>query len=125
LTSVCRPLGEQYGDGPSVGYELLFGQVTRAQGEFSPRSTHVQFSLEYIAENLQAATTVLHYPTRAELIRELEKGYDYVGMSFILATLPRAKEAVALIRKHSPNSKIHLGGYGRGVSDDWLAPWCN
>ena len=32
LTSVCRPLGERYGDAPSVGYELLFGQVTRAQG---------------------------------------------------------------------------------------------
>ena len=31
LTSICRPLGERYGDGPSVGYELLFGPVTRAQ----------------------------------------------------------------------------------------------
>ena len=41
LTSVCRPLGPRYGDGESVGYELLYGQVTRAQGIFS-RSGHSQ-----------------------------------------------------------------------------------
>ena len=38
LTSVCRPLGPKHGDAPSVGYELLFSQVTRAQGLFSPRA---------------------------------------------------------------------------------------
>lgn len=32
----------------SVGYELLFGQVTRYQGLFSPRANHIQFSLEYV-----------------------------------------------------------------------------
>mgnify|MGYP003346078042 CR=1 FL=1 len=33
LTSVCRPLGPEYGDAPSVGYELLYRQVLRAQDE--------------------------------------------------------------------------------------------
>src|SRR5512142_1285709 len=64
LTSVCRPLGERHGDAKSVGYELLYGQVTRSQGLFSPRANHVQFSSEYIAENLEAPTTVLHYPSK-------------------------------------------------------------
>ena len=123
LTSVCRPLGEQYGDAPSVGYELLYGQVTRAQGLFSPRANHVQFSLAYIAENLQAPTTVLQYPTRAELIRELQKGYDYVGLSFVLSTFHRMKESVAMIREHAPQAKIVLGGYGTVLSDEELAPW--
>ncbi len=123
LTSVCRPLGEQYGDAPSVGYELLYGQVTRAQGLFSPRANHVQFSLSYIAENLQAPTTVLHYPSKRELIRELEKGYDYVGLSFVLSTFHRMKEAVAIIRTHAPHAKIVLGGYGTVLSDEELAPW--
>ncbi len=45
LTSVCRPMGPQYGDAPSVGYELLYRQVTRAQGIFSPRTVNVQFSV--------------------------------------------------------------------------------
>src|SRR5512141_1751615 len=78
LTSVCRPLGPKYGDAPSVGYELLYGQVTRAQGLFSPRTFNIHYSLEYIAENLDAPTVVLQYPSKGELIRELKKGYDYV-----------------------------------------------
>src|SRR3970040_839765 len=86
LTSVCRPLGEAYGDAPSVGYELLHGQVTRAQGMFSPRSLHTQFSLDYIAANLDVPTTVLQYPSREELIRELKEGYDYVGIVFLMPT---------------------------------------
>lgn len=125
LTSVCRPIGEKYGDAPSVGYELLYGQVTRAQGLFSPRANHVQFSLGYIAENLQAPTTVLQYPSKRELIRELKKGYDFVGMSFVLSTYHRMKEAVALVREHAPNAKIVLGGYGTVLSDEELAPWCD
>jgi len=123
LTSICRPLGEKYGDGASVGYELLYGQVTRAQGLFSPRATHIHFSLEYLAENLEAPTTVLQYPSRRELVRELRRGYDYVGLSFILATFHRMKEVVALIRKHAPQAKIILGGYGTVLSDEVLAPY--
>ena len=120
LTSVCRPLGPKYGDGESVGYELLYGQVTRVQGIFSPRATHIHYSLDYIANNLEIPTVVLHYPSRRELIRELKKGYDFVGISFILATFHRMKEAVALIRKYSPDSKIILGGYGTVLDNDAL-----
>ncbi|MHC4595254.1 MAG: B12-binding domain-containing radical SAM protein, partial [Planctomycetota bacterium] len=120
LTSVCRPLGPKYGDGESVGYELLYGQVTRAQGIFSPRATHIHYSLDYIANNLEIPTVVLHYPSRRELIRELKKGYDFVGISFILATFHRAKEVVSLIRKYSPGSKIILGGYGTVLDDETL-----
>ena len=125
LTSVCRPLGEAHGDGPSVGYELLFGQVTRAQGLFSPRSVHVHYSLEYVAANLDAPTTVLQYPNRKELIRELKKGYDVVGVSFILATFHRMKELVELVRKYSPSSEIVLGGYGTVLSDEVLQPFAD
>ena len=123
LTSVCRPLGPSVGDAPSVGYELLHGQVTRAQGLFSPRSLHLHFSLEYIAENLDAPCAVLQYPSRSELIRELEKGYDYVCVSFLLAVFHRMKDVVALVREHAPGAKIVLGGYGTVLSDEELAPW--
>jgi radical SAM superfamily enzyme YgiQ (UPF0313 family) len=123
LTSVCRPLGPKYGDAPSVGYELLYGQVTRAQGLFSPRTFNIHFSLEYIAENLDAPVVVLQYPSQAELIRELKKGYDYVGVSFLLALMHRMKEVVALIRQYAPNSKIVLGGYGTMLDDAALQPY--
>jgi len=123
LTSICRPLGERYGDGPSVGYELLHGQITRAQGLFGPRANHIQFSLEYIAENLETPTTVLQYPSKRELVRELKKGYDYVGLPFVMATFHRMKEVVAIVREHSPSSKVILGGYGSVLSDEILEPY--
>lgn len=120
LTSVCRPLGPAHGDAPSVGYELLHGQVTRAQGLFSPRSLHLHFSLEYIAENLECPCVVLQYPSKAELVRELRKGYDYVCISFLLAVFHRMKEAVQLVRRHAPHTKIVLGGYGTVLPDEIL-----
>jgi hypothetical protein len=113
-------LGPKYGDGPSVGYELLYGQVTRAQGLFSPRTFNIHFSLEYIAQNLDAPTVVLQYPSKSELIRELKKGYDYVGVSFLLAVMHKMKEVVALIRQYAPESKIVLGGYGTVLKDEAL-----
>ncbi len=125
LTSVCRPIGPDCGDAPSVGYELLHRQVTRAQGIFSPRTVNAHFSLEYIAENLDAPTTVLQYPSERELIRELRKGYDYVGVSFLMAVMHRMKDTVALIRKHSPHSRIVLGGYGTILKDEELLPYAD
>jgi len=125
LTSVCRPLGPTQGDAPSVGYELLHRQVTRAQGLFSPRAVHLQFSLDYIAENLDAPTVVLQYPSKRELIRELKKGYEYVGICFVMAVMHKMKEAVALIRKHAPQSKIVLGGYGTILKDQVLQPYAD
>ncbi len=123
LTSVCRPLGPEHGDAPTVGYELLHRQVTRAQGIFSPRATHLTFALDYVAANLDSPAVVLHYPSHAELIRELRCGPEYVGVSFLLATFHRMKEVVALIRKHAPAAKIVLGGYGTVLDDATLAPW--
>jgi len=125
LTSVCRPIGPESGDGPSVGYELLYRQVTRAQGIFSPRTVNVVFSLEYIAENIDVPAVVLQYPSKSEFIRELKKGYDYVGISFVMALIHNMKEMVALIRKHAPQTKIVLGGYGTILKDDVLKPYAD
>ena len=118
-------MGPKYGDAPSVGYELLYRQVLRAQGIFSPRTVNVHFGLDYIAENLDAPTVVLQYPSKRELIRELKKGYDYVGISFIMVVMHKMKETVALIRKYSPRSKIVLGGYGTVLKDDVLKPYAD
>jgi len=118
-------MGPQFGDAPSVGYELLYRQVTRAQGLFSPRTVNIHFSLEYIAENLDAPTVVLQYPSKRELIKELKKGYDYVGVSFLMAVMHKMKEVVALVREHAPKSKIVLGGYGTILKDSELKPYAD
>lgn len=124
LTSVCRPLGPEFGDSESVGYELLHGQVTRAQGIFSPRCFTHHFSLDYIAHNLDTPTVVLQYPSEKEFVREIcAERYDFIGISFILSTMHKMKRMVALIRKHSPHSKIILGGYGAVLEDQDLEPY--
>ena len=123
LTTVCRPMGPSHGDATSVGYELLYRQVTRAQGLFSPRTVNIQFSIEYIAENLDAPTVVLQYPSLRELIRELKKGYDYVGISFLMAIFHKVKDMVAVIRQYAPQTKIILGGYGNVLTDEELKPY--
>jgi radical SAM superfamily enzyme YgiQ (UPF0313 family) len=118
-------MGPQYGDASSVGYELLYRQVTRAQGIFSPRTVNVHFGLDYIAENLDVPAVVLQYPSKREFINELKKGYDYVGISFIMAVMHKMKEMVALIRQYAPNSRIVLGGYGTVLKDDVLKPYAD
>jgi len=125
LTSICRPIGQKSGESPSVGYELLHCQVTRAQGIFSPRTTIVHFSLDYIAENLETPSVVLQFPSKREFIRELKRGYDYVGITFVMALMHKMKEMVALVRKYAPNTKIVLGGYGTTVGEEELAPYAD
>ncbi len=125
LSSICRPFGQETGEGPSVGYELLHCQVTRAQGIFSPRTIVEHFALDYIAENIDTPAVVLQFPSEREFIRELKKGYDYVGITFVMALMHKLKDMVALVRKHAPNTKIVLGGYGTTLKDEELAPYAD
>ncbi len=113
LTTVCGPFGEDTDDCTRhVMPELFHAQVTRAQGIFSIRSTYISYGLEYIAKNITTPTTVLHYPTMKQFEQELSKGYDYVGISFVIATFSKLKKMCRIVRELSPGSKIVLGGYG-------------
>ncbi len=122
LTTVCRPFGGP-GEGDSVGAELFHAQVTRAQGIFSLRQVIRGWGLDYIAENLSCPSVVLHYPSEREFVRELRRRrYDYIGITFVVATFHKVKRMAALVREHAPGAKIVLGGYGTVLSDELLAP---
>jgi radical SAM superfamily enzyme YgiQ (UPF0313 family) len=113
LTTVCGPFGADTDDcSRHVMPELFHAQVTRAQGIFSLRSTYISYGLEYIAKNIKTPATVLQYPTMKQFKRELEKGYDYVGISFVIATFGKLIKMSSLVKEVSPGSKIILGGYG-------------
>ncbi len=113
LTTVHRPLGvESETCTPNIQAEMYHVQVTRSQGPFSIRSVCTGWGLEFIAANLEAPVTVLHYPTKSILLRELRKGYDYVGVSFVMCTFPKTIELCEMVRRVAPQSKIVLGGYG-------------
>jgi radical SAM superfamily enzyme YgiQ (UPF0313 family) len=123
LTTVCRPFG-QPGDGDSVSAELFHAQITRSQGVFSFRQVIRCWGLDYIGENLEAPCTVLHYPSRRELVRELKsRDYDYIGINFVVSTYHKLIKMVPLIRRHAPRAKIVLGGYGTVLPDDMLTPY--
>ncbi len=113
LTTVHRPLGiDNETCGPNVSAEMYHAQVTRAQGIFSIRSVCTGWGVEFIAANIQAPTTVLHYPTLRRLERELRKGYDYLGISFVVCTFAKTVELCRLARRVAPDTRIVLGGYG-------------
>ncbi len=113
LTTVHQPLGvDDETCGPNVSAEMYHAQVTRAQGIFSIRSVCTGWGLEFLAANLRIPTTILHYPTLRQLEKELRKGYDYLGVSFVVCTFPKTIELCNLARRIAPDTKIILGGYG-------------
>lgn len=123
LSTVCRPFGG-IGEGDSVSAELFHAQVTRSQGIFSYRQVIRCWGLDYIAENVDAPSVVLHYPSQREFLREIQsRHYDYIGINFVVATFHKLQRMAALIRKVSPRSKIVLGGYGTVLPDEVLAPF--
>ena len=100
LTTVCRPFGGA-GEGDSVGAELFHPQVTRNQGIFSYRQVIRCWAIDYIAQNIDAPTVVLHYPSQNELAREIKQGsFGYIGINFVVATFHKVCHMVSLIRKH-------------------------
>jgi radical SAM superfamily enzyme YgiQ (UPF0313 family) len=116
LSSVFGPYGvdDAYGRKENI-MELFHNQVTREQGFFSLRFNHPSFGLYFIAENIQAPSTVLDFPTEKRFIKEIKKGYDYVGISFILPNFAKARRMAELVREHAPSSKIVLGGHGTAI----------
>ncbi|UCG87905.1 MAG: hypothetical protein JSW71_05005, partial [Gemmatimonadota bacterium] len=118
LTTVHRPLGvDNHNCSKHIQAEMYHAQVTRAQGIFSIRSVCTGWGLEFIAANLDAPTTVMHYPTKRAFLKELQKGYDYVGIGFVICTFPKAIEMCEWIREAAPKTRIVLGGYGTVLSE--------
>lgn len=118
LTTVMKPFGIDSDDCTvRTQPELFHSQITFAQGIFSLRAFYGAFGLEYIALNIKPETVVLNYPSESEFVKELKKGYDYVGISYVMCTHEKMRKMVALIRKHAPNSKVILGGYGTTIPD--------
>jgi len=101
--------------------ELFHNQVTREQGVFSYRFNHHSFGLYMMAENIDVPTTVLDFPSLDEFKRELRKGYDYVGISFIVPNVEKARKMAEIVREETPDAKIILGGHG--VSIDGIEQW--
>ena len=116
LAGVFGPFGvdDAYGRKENI-MELFHNQVTKGQGIGSFRFHHRSFGLYFLAANVDADVTVLDFPSKRCFIREIKKGYDMVGVSFIAPNFIKAKEMARLVRLHAPRSKIILGGHGAAI----------
>jgi len=97
--------------------ELLHNQLTKVQGIYSLRTFYDSYGIHVIARNLEIPCTVLDFPTQKRFIREIEKGYDYVGISSIVHNFQKVKWMVEQTRKISPRSKIIIGGFCATIPD--------
>ena len=114
LTSVFGPFArdDEFGSRAINPLELYHNQVTRAQGPFSLRMHHRSWGIMLIQANISVASTVLDFPTRQRFVAELTSHrYDIVGISGIVVNVWKVREMCRLVRRHSPHSRIVVGGH--------------
>jgi hypothetical protein len=118
LTSVFKPFGVDniYSRSDSK-IELYHNQLTRAQGVYSMRAFMNSYGIHAIANNIEADTTVLDFPSLKKFRSELKKGYDIVGIGAIMPNFQKVKKMVKVTREVSPKSKIVLGGFCASVPE--------
>jgi len=111
FTSACKPLPiflNRFLSIDDVAYRFIVDQ-----GPFSATADVPCFSLHFLAQNIQAPSTVLEWPTIEELEAELRSTtYDYVCISFKVIDANIVAKMITHIREASPSTKIILGGYG-------------
>jgi radical SAM superfamily enzyme YgiQ (UPF0313 family) len=114
LSSVFGPFAcdDEYGSRAINPAELYHNQVTREQGPFSLRMFHRSWGISLIQHNIPAASTVLDFPTRESFVAELKSNaYDIVGISSIIVNVGKVREMCRLVREHSPQSRVVVGGH--------------
>ncbi|MCX6620317.1 MAG: cobalamin-dependent protein, partial [Acidobacteria bacterium] len=114
LSSVFGPYAkdDEFGSRSINPMELYHNQVTREQGAFSLRMFHRSWGILMIQRNISAPCAVLDFPTREAFIEELTaQSYDIVGISSIIVNVGKVREMCRLVRKHSPQSVIVIGGH--------------
>jgi radical SAM superfamily enzyme YgiQ (UPF0313 family) len=114
LTSVFGPYAQddEFGSRSINPMELYHNQVTREQGPFSLRMFHRSWGIIFIQHNISAPCAVLDFPTRERFVEELKAHqYDIVGISSIIVNVGKVREMCRLVREHSPQSTIVVGGH--------------
>jgi radical SAM superfamily enzyme YgiQ (UPF0313 family) len=118
LSSVFKPFAvdDLYSRKESI-LELLHNQLTKYQGIYSLRTAYDTHGIHVIAKNLGIPCSVLDFPSQRRFIREIKKGYDYIGISSIVHNFQKVKWMVEQIKTISPKSKIIIGGFCADIPD--------
>ncbi len=120
LSSAIRPYGvkDQYTEATGLRMELFDNQISRFQGVHSIRASYYTYPLYLLAENISVPTVILDFPSWEDFTDELKKEtYTHVGINFIPANVLKVKRMCEYIRKHYPEIKIILGGFGVAIHE--------
>ncbi len=96
-------------------YDLLRSRLARGHGPFAMTAHCHYFGLYLIAENISNPTTVLEDPHWDEFDRELDGGYEYIGIQLKSVHTAKVARMMKRIREKCPDTKIVIGGYGVGT----------
>lgn len=86
-------------------------RFTRADGIFCIISHSHHFANHILAQNISIPSVVLEYPRWDDFVKEIDKGYDIVGISALPVHLESVLKMCTYIRDKSPRTKILLGCY--------------
>jgi len=120
LSSVFGPyaVDDEYGSRAINPMELYHNQVTRLQQAFSLRMFHRTWGLMLIKENIASPCTLLDFPTLDQFVEEITTHhYDIVGIGAIIPNVGKVQKMCELVRKHSPEATIVIGGHVGGIAD--------
>jgi radical SAM superfamily enzyme YgiQ (UPF0313 family) len=95
--------------------DLLASRLARGHGPFQMTSHCHYYGLYIIAENITNPTTVLEHPHWDEFDKELDQGYDFVGIQLKSLHTKKIANMMKRIREKCPHTKIVIGGYGVGT----------
>jgi radical SAM superfamily enzyme YgiQ (UPF0313 family) len=118
LTTIFRPFSIPGKFNTVDGEKFLdyfSNRLTRESGPFVLHDNHPTVPIYILADNIEADTTVLEYPTLEEFKAELRKNYDVLGISFLVLHFPKLVHMIALARKIAPETKIVIGGFGTAL----------
>jgi len=93
-------------------FDLYTSRLTRGQGIFTQSGYCPYTALHLLAQNIALRATVLEYPTEEAFLKEIRRGYDWVGITLSAIDTATVIRMCAQLREHSPRSRIVVGGCG-------------
>ena len=70
------------------------------------------FGNHILAQNIDKPSVLLEYPRWEHFTKEVDKGYDYIGISCLPVHLDNVLKMCKYIREKSPDTTILIGSYG-------------
>src|SRR5262249_3837815 len=88
-------------------------RLTRGQGLFTLEEHAHSWPLHILAQNVEADSVMLEWPSFEEFEAELANGeYQYVAISFMNRDVDKLVEMSRAVRRLQPRARIVIGGYG-------------